>query len=339
MKRFLLLLTLLLSLTATAQEKKDSFWSDLTDFLDLREQKNYAKFDSTYIGRYPYHWDARLFYKSAGMYFYTIGESEVLLSTGMNHRVGVGLSYRGLGLSYSRAIGKKLNLDLGIESYTRHFCLEYALRLTTGLSGSVITPGKPNMTVDDLILGESCLNLFYSFNSRFSYAAAMKQSQIQRRSAGSLIASLSWNVWDIVEFANFDEDDDEDMRDLILGLFAANTFYNRISVGAGYGYNWVLGREHWLLHGSAVPMWTVYDASTVRENGQKTYKAYPNGWISISASFRAGIYYRWGDRWSAGVSGVMNIMSSRNHLSPKADNYRRFGAHDWQMRFNLTFRF
>lgn len=344
MKRFLFLLTVFCSLTGTAQQR-DSFWKDLNNFLDRRADIAYAKFDSTYIGRYPFRWDARLFYKTAGMYYLTegMGDNDVRLSTGTNHRVGVGIRYRGIGLSYSHAIGKKFNLDLCIDSYTKHFCVEYALRMTTGLSGSGQKVGNPAQDVDNVLLGESRLNLFYSFNPRFSYAAAMRQSQIQRRSAGSFIAALTWSVWDILELAELGDSIDIsngfNINELIQGLLATNSFYYRISLGGGYGYNWVLGHQHWLLHGSLVPMWTVYDAVYNWSLNEKYYKSYPNGWLSFSAAIRAGIYYRWGEHWSVGVSGLLNQMVSRNSLSRKAEGFTRFGAQDWQTYFSLTFRF
>ena len=339
MKRFLLLLSLLLTLSAAAQGRRDNFWTDLNDFLDMREDKGYAKLDSNYIGRYPYHWDARLFYTSTGLHIANQGPYALDLTTGMNHRVGVGLSYRGVGLSYSRALGRKLNFNFSADSYGKHFCIEYALRFTTGLQGSLTTPEQPVQDLDKLVLGESRLNLFYSFNPRFSYAAAMKQSKIQRRSAGSFIAALSWSVWDIVSLKGLDDIGDAATDEFFQEFLSANLFYNRISAGAGYGYNWVLGREHWLLHASLVPMWTVYDATDTRENGSRSYRSYPNGWISLTATARAGIYYRWSDRWSLGLSGAVNQMASQNHLSSRADGFTRFSAQDWQVRFSLGFRF
>ena len=83
MRRFLLLFSLFLSLATSAQQKKDSFWSDLNDFLNKREDKTYAKLDSNYIGRYPYHWDARLFYTSTGLQILNQGKDFLMTSPHM----------------------------------------------------------------------------------------------------------------------------------------------------------------------------------------------------------------------------------------------------------------
>lgn len=349
MKRILLLSFLFLSLSAAAQQQKDSFWKDLNDFLNMREAKGYAKMDTTYIGRYPYHWDARLFYTSTGLRIDNVSDGRISLGTGMNHRVGVGLSYRGLGLSYSRAIGKKLNFNFTVDSYSKHLGIEYALRFTTGLKGTFDTPTELKPDLNSVLLGESRLNLFWSFNPRFSYAAAMKQSKIQRRSAGSFIAAASWSVWDVVSFkdggeiavnANQAAFKDKDLtQTLLFELLASNMFYNRVSVGAGYGYNWVLRNQHWLLHASAVPMWSVYEATTIRREGVKVHTPYPNGWIAVSFTGRAGAYYRWADHWSVGLSGVINQMASRNFLNRSSQGFHLFSAHDWQFRLSLAYRF
>ncbi len=342
MKRFLLLFSLFLSLAASAQKQKDGFWTDLNEFINKREDKSYAKLDSNYIGRYPYRWDARLFYTSTGLHLHNEGEDAYMLSTGMNHRVGFGLNYRGLGFSYSFAVGKKLNFNLGIDSYGKHFCIEYALRFTGGLQGWTGTPAGQIPNLENLYLGESRMNLFWSFNPRFSYAAAMKQSKIQRRSAGSFIASISWSVWDVLNFSDEEEIPlivHDPIGSLIYNLLSSNLLYNRVSIGGGYGYNLVLGHQHWLLHGSLVPMWTVYEATLTFQDGERKYYPYPNGYIALSATARAGVYYRWGERWSLGLSGVINQMVSRNHFSSKAEDFRGFNGHDWQIRLSLAFRF
>lgn len=347
---FILCLLLVLPLPCFAQEAekqkkvRDNFFKDLHTFLNMRADKAYTKLDSNYIGRYPYHWGVRLFYTSTGMSIVNEGVSNIHLTTGMNHRIGLGVTYQGLNLTYSRAIGQKFNFNLAIDSYGKNFSVEYALRFTTGLNGTVMTPDAQTPDLKNLILGESRLNLLYSFNPRFSYAAAMRQTKIQRRSAGSFMAAVSWTAWDVIALRDLEggeipEIPDASYRSLIYSILASNMFYNRISVGAGYGYNWVLGHQRWLLHASLVPMWSVYEATTVRENKQRNYYPYPNGWISFSATARAGIYYRWGDRWSLGLSGVVNQMESRNHLSSKRIDFTRFGAQDWYIRLSLDVRF
>ena len=332
------LLCCLLPLTASAQEK-DSFFRDLNDFLNMRENKSYAKLDSNYIGRYPYHWDARLFAKSTGLNIVLDGNGSGHLTTGMSTRAGVGLSYRGVGLSYSRAIGRPIDIDLSFDSYGKHFGFEYAFRVSNDLKGEIAFPYLPPLeTNENVVLFSNKLNLFYNFNSRFSYAAAIKQTMIQRRSAGSFIIGASWWIWDIMQLQD-DENALSAQNNWVFEIYQSNLWYNRISIGAGYGYNLVLGREHWLLHASAIPMWTVYESATLRTENQRLVTRYPYGLVSFTGSARAGVYYRWGTRWSLGFSGVGNLMVSKNNHDLVGKQYDRFLAQEWQMTLSLGVRF
>ena len=325
-----LLVFLFFTVPSTAQER-DSFWHDLNAFFDMRADKAYAKLDSTYIGRYPYHWDAHLYAQSSGLKIKSNTYGDFALSTGMQNRIGAGISYRGLSLNISRTLGKRHGLDLTLESYGRHFCFEYALRMSGTLSGeAILPPATPVGEVDNLLLGSNKLNLLYSFNPRFSYGAAMKQTDIQRRSAGSFLAGFSWMVWDVLFL---DESEDLD------NFFQSNYFYQRFSLGAGYAYNLVLDDRHWLLHASAVPMWTFYDMQAVQRIGERSHMNYPFGHFAFACTTRAGIYFRWGKRWSLGYSGYINNLMASNKARRKAEGYKRFSAEEWQMLLSFTCRF
>ena len=193
-----------------------------------------------------------------------------------------------------------------------------------------------NAASGDMTLLASNLNLFFSFNPRFSYAAAMKQAKIQRRSAGSFIAAASWTVWDVLDAG---PDIISKQTSIETFLNVTNVMYNRFSIGAGYGYNLVLGQAHWLLHASLIPMWTFYDSTRIRTDGASTRYSRPAGRIGVTGTARAGIYYRWTSRWSVGLSGIVNQMSSSSSFRIKPEGYTRFAAQDWQARLSVGFRF
>lgn len=337
MKRLLILVSLLVPLTLPAQ-KRDNFFTDLNDFLNMRADKAYAKMDTSYIDRYPFIWDARTFFNTEGLHLYTKAENTTDLSTGMTNRAGISIGYRGLALSFTRALGRKMNFGLGLSSYGSHIGFEYNLRVTSQLSGHVGLPDGSSRiaSAGDLTLLASNLNVIYSFNRRFSYAAAMKQSKIQRRSAGSFIAAASWTVWDVLDAG---PDIISTQTSVQTFMEVTNVMYNRFSIGAGYGYNLVLGRQHWLLHASLIPMWTFFDSTRLRVEGNTTRFIRPAGRIGLTGTARAGIYYRWGTRWSIGLSGVINQMSSSTSFRSDKDGYQLFAAQDWQARLSLGFRF
>ena len=88
MKRLLLALCLLLPLAAQAQ-KKENFFTDLNDFLEMRSAKNYARQDTNYVARYPYIWDTRTFYYVTSLHIKSEGAGDVDLYTGVSNRVGL----------------------------------------------------------------------------------------------------------------------------------------------------------------------------------------------------------------------------------------------------------
>ena len=328
----LLILVMLLFSVSAAGQKRDSFLRDLDAFLDMREAKAQARTDSNYIGYYPYKWSGQAFAKSTGMHIVSNEIGDIALSTGMQNRIGLGISYRSLGLSYSHVIGKRHGLDLTLDSYGKHFCFEFAFRASETLSDKSIPSDMDalNGQVNNVLLVSDRLNLMYCFNPRFSYGAAMKQSQIQRRSTGSFIAAVSWGMWDLLFL---------DETGSYVNFFEANYFYQRVSIGAGYGYNLVFGNRHWLMHASLVPMWTVYDMEVWRQRTERNLINYPFGHVAFSGTARAGIYFRWGTRWSLGYSGIVNQMMASNKFRRKAEDYQRFGAQEWQMNLTLTCRF
>lgn len=336
MKQLLLALCLLLPLAAQAQ-KKENFFTDLNDFLEMRSAKNYARQDTNYVARYPYIWDTRTFYYVTSLHIKSEGAGDVNLYTGVSNRVGLSFGYRGLALSYSFALGRKLNFDFGLSSYGTHFGFEYNLRATTSLQGTIATSGMPEaIGNNEITLFASNLNLLYNLNPRFSYAAAMKQSRIQRKSAGSFIIAASWTVWDVLGAGSDIISRKTSIQTL---LDQPNLLYDRISIGAGYGYNLVFGKEHWLLHASFIPMWTFYEASLQSLNGVRTKARHPMGHIAFMGTGRVGAYYRWGTRWSVGLSGIINQMVSRNGVNRSKEGFTRFGTQDFQARLQVGFRF
>ena len=76
-----------------------------------------------------------------------------------------------------------------------------------------------------------------------------------------------------------------------------------------------------------------------RQEGIRERQRYPYGMICYTGIARAGVYYRWGDRWSLGFSGVGNHMSSSNHFSRKQPGYLSFSGQEWQMTLSLSCRF
>ena len=95
------------------------------------------------------------------------------------------------------------------------------------------------------------LSAYYFFNNRrYAQAAAYCFSKYQKRSAGSWLAGISLQHFDV----KFDV---EKMSEEIRTYFptqadAPRILYNDYCLLFGYGYNWVLGKN-WLLNATATP--------------------------------------------------------------------------------------
>lgn len=95
------------------------------------------------------------------------------------------------------------------------------------------------------------VNIYYIFNHRhFSYPAAMSQSTVQRRSAGSLMGGCNITR----HFMDFDYKSISSVNGQTIdnNLCFNHLKYFDYSLSMGYGYNWVFKRN-WLLCVSAMP--------------------------------------------------------------------------------------
>ena len=106
------------------------------------------------------------------------------------------------------------------------------------------------------------LNAFYVFNSRrFSYPAAFSQTYIQRRSAGSFLLAFSGQG----QLGKLKMEKNLDFKMMNIGL------------GAGYGYNFVPGKER-------VPM--TYDFPEIIITGRgSVVRQWSNKFLGLSVVF------------------------------------------------------
>ncbi len=168
--------------------------------------------------------------------------------------IGLGFNYKfiGLGISYGAPVtkqskdkyGNTQRLDLQFSVISKSFGVDAHLQAYKGYyisnPGDFINwnekyyPQLPDMRV--LTLG---LNAFYLFNgNKFSYRAAFKGNQIQKKSAGSIAAGL-FGTFDEVRTDNgFVPKGLVDSTDVTLDLKSFQAF--TIGVSVGYMYTFVI---------------------------------------------------------------------------------------------------
>ena len=159
---------------------------------------------------------------------------------------GISVSWRNLtvGASINAArFFKNLQSDdfcYTISLYGNKMGMAAAIRKTTSLQG--IVTALPDSLVAAVPAGNcndisADFDAYYAFNGeRFSYPAAFSQSQVQKKSAGSPLLSLSIR------------NNKTDVRQIeYIGDTPMTIWMNMLCLGGGYGHNFVTP-HHWLLH-------------------------------------------------------------------------------------------
>ena len=183
------------------------------------------------------------------------------LKTRPSRYVGLWVAYRGHGVGFTRNVGGDKGSYLTVGAMARAY--GYNVRIHTFESStprldldSDIVPEEHKEKWDEvqLITPIKVRTVFadgyYLFNNRhFSYAAAYKQSVLQKRSAGSLMAGAMFYYGRI----NYASHTNGDLIYLMHGLGRVKMWQG--SIGVGYAYNWVPTRGL-LLNAMVMPMFT-----------------------------------------------------------------------------------
>lgn len=183
------------------------------------------------------------------------------LKTRPSRYVGLWVAYRGHGVGFTRNVGGDKGSYLTVGAMARAY--GYNVRIHTFESStprldldSDIVPEQHKEKWDavQLITPIKVRTVFadgyYLFNNKhFSYAAAYKQSVLQKRSAGSLMAGAMFYYGRI----NYASHANGDLIYLMHGLGRVKMWQG--SIGVGYAYNWVPTRGL-LLNAMVMPMFT-----------------------------------------------------------------------------------
>lgn len=256
------------------------------------------------------------------------------METGMQKRlykkIGAGVSYGGLGLSYGVELGRRKEeknkyFSLGtigtfygarIQYYKTHEFVEGTLDIDDTAPVSLLS--EYPCQARDLTM-----DAFYAFNKKqFTYSAAYVGKLVQRRSVGSWMVASKFLQGDF----SFDPND-RLLISLLNGLNRYSTL--QFQLGGGYSYNWVIlhrdpedlqtckGLRNLTVNATALPMVSLFNyIHTQQSGGPKTRYA---GRPAFSPTVRCAVSYAW-DRWH------VHVLAS----------YNRFGFHgtDTEIREN-----
>ena len=223
------------------------------------------------------------------------------LSTSYKTTMSIGASYRGLSaavaINPAKMSGAYKDYEFNLNYYSSRLSLDFSYQRSESLAGDIYFNDNPGR----LESGEATMKVlnvaaYYTFNHRrFSFPAAFTQSYIQRRSAGSWLAGISYQggsieTTDALLARNPDAPD-------------TRIYVGHVGIGGGYGYNWILGKR-WLLHFSMLPTFVVYNRNNMTVRGER--KEAQRMRFNMIFNERAAIVYHFSPRYFAGATLVMN---------------------------------
>lgn len=223
------------------------------------------------------------------------------LSTSHKTTMSIAASYRGisaaLAINPAKMKGAYKDYELNLNYFSSRISLDFSYQRSESLAGDVYRDDR----LSQLLSGDLSMKMinfagYYVFNHRhFSYSAAFTQSYIQRRSAGSWLAGISYQGG-IIETSSDLKARSSSATDISIDI-------GHVGIGGGYGYNWVLGKK-WLIHFSMLPTVVVYNHNNFTVNGER--KKAQRMRFNMLFNERAAIVYNFSPRYFAGATLVMN---------------------------------
>ena len=227
--------------------------------------------------------------------------SKADLKTSHKTTMSIGASYRGISaavaINPAKIKGVYKDYEFNLNYYSSRLSLDLSYQRSETLTGDIVGDrGEQHLQSDDVTLKVLNIAGYYTFNHRrFSYPAAFTQSYVQRRSAGSWLAGISYQGGSIKTTDNLKarSPNAPDVR----------IYIGHLGIGGGYGCNWVPSRK-WLLHLSLLPTFVVYNRNNMTVNDER--KEAQHMQFNMIFNERAAIVYNFSPRYFAGATAVVN---------------------------------
>ena len=307
--RLWMLVTALLAIATTASAQV------IRERIDSVLRKNYEKgsYDTLYIKRPEKLLTLKLRGNLSGNYIHAKNKVEgteltAKLNTDTRATLSLSANYMGLAagiaLNPARLSGKNKDMEININAYGNRFGIEGIYQLSKTLSGDITQDqGSYHLDKGYLQMATVIITGYYAFNYRhFSYPAALTQSYIQKRSAGSWLAGFSYEGGSIKTTSDAPEE-----------LGNARIYAGYFAIGGGYGYNLVV--KKWLFHLSSQPNLIVVKNNNFKLNGEKRKESYH--FPEMMVNNRAAIVYNINPKYFVGSTCVVNssLFGDQHHYT------------------------
>jgi hypothetical protein len=227
--------------------------------------------------------------------------SKTDLSTSHKTTFSLAGIYRGIGVGVAinpdKWKGIYKDYEFNLNYYSNRLSLDFSYQRSESLAGDIRRDDNLSyLESGDVTLKVVNLAGYYTFNHRrFSFPAAFTQSYIQRRSAGSWLAGISYQGGSIKTT--------DELKTKNPNAPDVRIYVGHIGIGGGYGYNWVLGKK-WLLHFSMLPTFVVYNRNNMTVNDERKKAKHMR--FNMIFNERLAIVHNFSPRYFAGATLVMN---------------------------------
>ena len=227
--------------------------------------------------------------------------SKADLSTSHKTTFALAAIYRGIGVGFAvnpaKWKGIYKDYEFNLNYYSNRLSLDLSYQRSESLAGDIKGDrGEQHLLDEDLKMKVLNMVGYYAFNHRrFSFPAAFTQSYIQRRSAGSWLAGISYQGGSI--------ETTDKLKERNPNAPDVRIYLGHVGIGGGYGYNWVLGNK-WLLHFSMLPTFVVYNRNNMTVNGVRKKAKHMR--FNMIFNERVAVVRNLSPRYFIGATLVMN---------------------------------
>lgn len=301
---YILFVTSLLLTGCASTEKYEQRRERVDSALTARYYR--TPYDTAYVVRPEGRMTLKLRVNQTGNTFHAKGTvnniySKADLETSHKTTISLGASYRGLGLGLSvnpaKWSGVYKDYEFNLNYYSSRLSLDLSYQRSETLAGDIErSNGMQRMESGDVTMKVLNLAGYYAFNHRrFSFPAAFTQSYIQRRSAGSWLAGISYQGGSIKTT--------DELKTRYPDAPDVRIYVGHLGIGGGYGYNLVVGQK-WLFHLSMMPTFVVFNRNNMTVNDVR--KEAKRMRFNMIFNERAAIIRNFSSRFFAGATLVMN---------------------------------
>ena len=227
--------------------------------------------------------------------------SKADLKTSHKTTFSLGASYRGLGaglaINPAKWSGVYKDYELNLNYYSSRLSVDLSYQRSESLAGDIERDyGMQRLESEDISMKVLNVAGYYTFNHRrFSFPAAFTQSYIQRRSAGSWLAGISYQGGSIKTT--------DELKARNPNAPDVRIYVGHLGIGGGYGYNLVVGKK-WLFHLSMMPTFVVFNRNNMTVNDVRREAKRMR--FNMIFNERAAIIRNFSSRFFAGATLVMN---------------------------------